>query len=158
MHRLEGVKVTRVACGSSHSICWTTQDSQTSNVHEPVLFSNSKDPLGTFLVSTKDLNNDNSNLASDSGLASSCRKSSRLSLSRILLSLESNASQQKALQHVGGGEAPACRGEVSSVSLSINTSHEDEDAGTDFYPVFVAPSSPCSSRTQSLPCGNTGED
>ena len=29
---LETVKVSRVACGSSHSICWTIQDSQTSNV------------------------------------------------------------------------------------------------------------------------------
>ena len=42
VHGLEGVKVSRVACGSSHSICWTTQDNQTTNAHEPVLFSNSK--------------------------------------------------------------------------------------------------------------------
>ena len=218
VHGLEGVKVTRVACGSSHSICWTTQDSQASNVHEPVLFSNSKDPLGTFLVGAKDLNNDNSNLSSEGGGSSNCRKSSRSSLSRILLSLESNASKQKALQHVlnalqimyvreavvaaiaphnnvttpahqggqppsggisqlntlesalsvetgedpssadvvdiavGGGEAPACRGEVSSVSLSINTSPESEDGTSDFCPVFAGPST---SKTQSLPRGST---
>lgn len=42
VHGLEGVKVSRVACGSSHSICWTTQDNQTNNAHEPVLFNNPK--------------------------------------------------------------------------------------------------------------------
>ena len=142
----------------------------------------------------------------------------RLSLSRILLSLDSNASKQKSLQHilnalqiiyareavvaaiaphnnnvtapaamdnnpdnvsqintlesqrsqivmedespddvvdiaVGGGEAPACRGEVSSASLSINTSPESEDGNSDFYPVFAGPST---SKTQSLPRGGTG--
>ena len=100
---LEGVKVARVACGSSHSVCWTTQDNQAANPHEPVLFANSKDPLGTFLVGSKDLNNDNSNINSEGAVAGGFhgyRKGGRTSLARILLSLESNASKQKALQHV----------------------------------------------------------
>jgi len=54
---------------------------------------------------------------------------------------------------VGGGEAPACRGEVSSASLSINTSPDSEDGNSDFYPVFAGAST---SKTQSLPRGGTG--
>ena len=34
------------------------------------------------------------------GVSSSCRKTGRMSLSKILLSLESNAAKQKALQHI----------------------------------------------------------
>ena len=67
-----------MACGSSHSICWTIQDSQTSNVYEPVLFANSKDPLGTHFIGLKDLNNEDS-------------------------ILDSNASKQRSLQHILNG-------------------------------------------------------
>ena len=52
--------MTRIACGPSHYICWTTQDNQTSNDHEPVLFADSKIHLGTYLVGNKGFNNDNS--------------------------------------------------------------------------------------------------
>ena len=75
------------------------QDNQISNVYEPVLFANSKDPLGTHFIGNKDLNNDDTNISSE-GSSPGSRKMSRLSLSRILLSLESNASKQKSLQHV----------------------------------------------------------
>ena len=194
----------------------TLQDSQISNVYEPVLFANSKDPLGTHFIGNKDLNNDDTNISSE-GSSSGARKQSRLSLSRILLSLDSNASKQKSLQHilnalqiiyareavvaaiaphtnnvtapaatdnnndnvstalnapeshrstgeddespddavdiaVVGGVA-ACRGEVSSTSLSLNTSPESEDGNNDFYPVFAGPTT---SKTQSLPRGGTG--
>jgi len=213
VHGLEGVKVTRVSCGSSHSICWTTQDNETTNAHEPVRFASSKDPLGTQLVGSKDLNNDSLNINNNPGMSTTCRKSTaRLSLSKILLSLESNASKQKALQHilnalqiiyvreavvaaiaphnnlaspvqpgdtanlltfntldssrsnvtseghedvadiaVGGGEAPACRGEMNSVSLSLKTTPDTEDS-SEVYPVFAGPSS--SSKTCSLPRGS----
>jgi E3 ubiquitin-protein ligase HERC2 len=121
VHGLEGVKVSRVACGSSHSICWTTQESQVANAHEPVLFAASKDPLGTHLVCGKELSNDNSGGCHNSGGSSSAAftagsagttaalvggntfgssRTSRQSLSKILLSLESNAAKQKALQHI----------------------------------------------------------
>uniref|UniRef100_H3B372 HECT-type E3 ubiquitin transferase n=1 Tax=Latimeria chalumnae TaxID=7897 RepID=H3B372_LATCH len=43
---LEGQKITRVACGSSHSVAWTTVDVATPSVHEPVLFQTARDPLG----------------------------------------------------------------------------------------------------------------
>ena len=43
---LEGQKITRVACGSSHSVAWTTVDMTTPSVHEPVLFQTARDSLG----------------------------------------------------------------------------------------------------------------
>jgi E3 ubiquitin-protein ligase HERC2 len=95
-----------VACGSSHSICWTTQESQLTNAHEPVLFAASKDPLGTHLVTAAA---DNSSCLALGGRGTAMTSSlpvataasaARLSLSKILLSLESNAAKQKALQHV----------------------------------------------------------
>ena len=36
VHGLEGYKVSRVACGSSHSVCWTSQDTPSASCHEPV--------------------------------------------------------------------------------------------------------------------------
>jgi E3 ubiquitin-protein ligase HERC2 len=47
---LEGYKITRVACGSSHSIAWATTDLSTPISHEPVLFGAAKDPLGATLL------------------------------------------------------------------------------------------------------------
>ena len=47
---LEGYKITRVACGSSHSVAWATTDLSTPISHEPVLFSAAKDPLGATLL------------------------------------------------------------------------------------------------------------
>lgn len=46
VHGLEGVKVTRVACGSSHSVAWTTSETARVQGHDPVLFAVAKDPLG----------------------------------------------------------------------------------------------------------------
>lgn len=47
---LEGVKITRVACGSSHSIAWTTSESSLPNTQEPILFATSRDPLGASFL------------------------------------------------------------------------------------------------------------
>ena len=52
---LDGYKISRVACGSSHSIAWCTTDSAPTVVHEPVLFSATKDPLGAAHMGTVQL-------------------------------------------------------------------------------------------------------
>lgn len=52
---LEGQKITRVACGSSHSVAWTTVDVATPSVHEPVLFQTARDPLGASYLGNLDL-------------------------------------------------------------------------------------------------------
>lgn len=52
VHGLEGYKISKVACGSSHSVAWCTMDTTTPTTHEPVLFSTARDPLGAFLIRT----------------------------------------------------------------------------------------------------------
>ena len=52
---LEGQKITRVACGSSHSVAWTTVDVATPAVHEPVLFQTARDPVGASYLGNTDL-------------------------------------------------------------------------------------------------------
>lgn len=47
---LEGYHITRVACGSSHSIAWATMDLASTAAHEPVPFNCEKDLLGSSLL------------------------------------------------------------------------------------------------------------
>ncbi|CAH1268469.1 HERC2 [Branchiostoma lanceolatum] len=93
---LEGVKVTRVACGSSHSVAWTTTDSAVPSRHEPVLFTMSRDPLGASALGVEP-ETDNMGASSTSQLPS---KPHRPSLARIVLSLETNVAKQQALGHI----------------------------------------------------------
>ena len=51
VHDLEGVRVSRVACGSSHSVAWTTAEPSAPAKHEPVLFPSGRDPLGADTLS-----------------------------------------------------------------------------------------------------------
>lgn len=50
MQGLEGYHITRVACGSSHSVAWATTDTSSPTSHEPVMFQVEKDPLGAALI------------------------------------------------------------------------------------------------------------
>lgn len=43
-------QVNRVACGSSHSVAWCATDQKARFVADPVLFNQSKDPLGTHIM------------------------------------------------------------------------------------------------------------
>ena len=123
MHGLEGNRISRVACGSSHSVCWTTPEAPITSCHEPVLFAAAKDPLGAGFVARNSNNcgrgieagishnsfdhlaNPHQSSAAILGITSTSgsqnshhRKtstnSSKPSLSRVILSLESNASKQ----------------------------------------------------------------
>ncbi|XP_043927990.1 E3 ubiquitin-protein ligase HERC2 [Protopterus annectens] len=95
---LEGQKITRVACGSSHSVAWTTVDIATPSVHEPVLFQTARDSLGaSYLGVPSDID---SSTASNKSSGPNSSKPNRPSLAKILLSLEGNHSKQQALSHV----------------------------------------------------------
>ena len=123
VHGLEGNRISRVSCGSSHSVCWTTPEAPITSCHEPVLFTAAKDPLGAGFVSGTSNNcgrgiepgiqhntfdhlaDSRQSSSSITGIASASgfenfhsRKSSssttKPSLSRIILSLESNSSKQ----------------------------------------------------------------
>ncbi|GAB1292151.1 E3 ubiquitin-protein ligase HERC2 [Apodemus speciosus] len=95
---LEGQKITRVACGSSHSVAWTTVDVATPSVHEPVLFQTARDPLGASYLGVPSDADSSSSSNKISG-AHNC-KPNRPSLAKILLSLEGNLAKQQALSHI----------------------------------------------------------
>ena len=156
VHGLESVKVARVACGSSHSIAWTIQDSNISNVYEPVLFANSKDPLGTHCIGKKDLNNDESNMSNAEGAGSGGKKMSRLSLSRILLSLDSNASKQKSLQHILNALQIIYAREAVVAAIAPHTNNVTAPSGGDKDPGAVSQINTLDSR-RSLEPGETEE-
>ncbi|XP_060526978.1 E3 ubiquitin-protein ligase HERC2 [Cylas formicarius] len=90
VHGLDDVRVNRVSCGSSHSVAWTSRDTQTASKAEPVIFPVAKDPLGSSILGLYD------------GDASQTPTTSKNAptLSDIVMSLESNAAKQQALQHV----------------------------------------------------------
>ncbi|KAL1138806.1 hypothetical protein AAG570_008868, partial [Ranatra chinensis] len=91
------VKVNRVACGSSHSVAWVAPDSTPTVNHEPVLFSQTKDPLGISMLglSEGEPGKETTNCGNQ-GLQ-------RESLAHTILSLDSNVAKQNALQHVLNG-------------------------------------------------------
>ena len=47
---LDGYRITKVACGSSHSVAWATTDVSSPITHEPVVFQMDRDPLGASLL------------------------------------------------------------------------------------------------------------
>ena len=49
---LDGVKITHVACGSSHSVAWTAPEQPSIAPPEPVPFPTAKDPLGASAAGT----------------------------------------------------------------------------------------------------------
>uniref|UniRef100_A0A3Q3AXX1 E3 ubiquitin-protein ligase HERC2 n=1 Tax=Kryptolebias marmoratus TaxID=37003 RepID=A0A3Q3AXX1_KRYMA len=95
---LEGQKITRVACGSSHSVAWTTVDVTTPSVHEPVLFQTARDSLGASYLGVQ--SDSDSSAVSNKMSGQSSVKSNRPSLAKILLSLDGNLAKQQALSHV----------------------------------------------------------
>ncbi|XP_012867362.1 PREDICTED: E3 ubiquitin-protein ligase HERC2 [Dipodomys ordii] len=95
---LEGQKITRVACGSSHSVAWTTVDVATPSVHEPVLFQTARDPLGASYLGVPSDTDSSASSNKISGANNS--KPNRPSLAKILLSLDGNLAKQQALSHI----------------------------------------------------------
>lgn len=82
----------RVACGSSHSVAWSLPKfSSEEDKREPVPFSSSKDPLGSYGLGIYD---------SEKTFLTTLNTKSRLSLSEVLMSLESYGARQAALNYV----------------------------------------------------------
>ncbi|GAB1604494.1 E3 ubiquitin-protein ligase HERC2-like [Argonauta hians] len=97
VHGLESFKITKVACGSSHSIAWATTDLAAPTTHEPVLFSAPRDPLGSTLLGLNQGVNDE---ITSSVTPAITTKPKRPSLSKIILSLESDAAKQQSLNYI----------------------------------------------------------
>ncbi|XP_054929802.1 E3 ubiquitin-protein ligase HERC2 isoform X6 [Dermacentor andersoni] len=103
VHGLDGIKVTRVACGSSHSVAWMTSESARTNGHNPVLFAVAKDPLGSSALGSADPTSEMAaepESSQDSNAQSKRSKMARPSLTKILLSLDGIEAKQQALHQV----------------------------------------------------------
>ncbi|XP_048589232.1 E3 ubiquitin-protein ligase HERC2 isoform X2 [Nematostella vectensis] len=98
---LEGQKITRVACGSSHSIAWAESDLPTPATHEPVMFPVSRDPLGASCLAPEPTQSPSATILdtiSNNDFISGKRH--RPSLAKIVLSLNTNCERQQALGHI----------------------------------------------------------
>ncbi|KAJ8028688.1 E3 ubiquitin-protein ligase HERC2 [Holothuria leucospilota] len=93
---LEGVRITRVACGSSHSIAWATTDVSLPAMYEPVLFTSPRDPLGAAELGVS--GEPGQDFPEVSGPVNSQKQ--RPTLSKVVLSLESTTLKQKALGQI----------------------------------------------------------
>nr|CAD7602464.1 unnamed protein product [Timema genevievae] len=100
VHGLEDVHLNRVACGSSHSVAWSMYDPQPASRHEPVLFLTSTDPLGATVLGVNEAVSDDKAPGQKSSAPQGPGKKPSLSLSKMILSLESSGAKQHALQHV----------------------------------------------------------
>ena len=86
---LKDHRITRIACGSSHSIAFATGTPASTGEFTPVSFTVALDPLGTALTSGK---------AGDDPFGHEDTK--RPSLTKVVLSLPTPAKQQEALGHI----------------------------------------------------------
>lgn len=86
---LKDQHITKIACGSSHSIAFASGVLPSSVDFTPVSFSTLHDPLGTALTSSR--------LVEDGHTLPEIK---RPSLTRIILSLQTPLKQQEALAHV----------------------------------------------------------
>lgn len=91
VHGLEDVFINRVACGSSHSLAWNLQNTQTVSKQEPVIFSVARDPLGSNALGLYDGEKPSPTTKSTKNYPS---------LSNIVMSLESSTAKQQALHHI----------------------------------------------------------
>ncbi|XP_071496413.1 E3 ubiquitin-protein ligase HERC2-like [Diadema antillarum] len=129
---LEGVRITRVACGSSHSIAWATTDTAIPSMHEPVLFTTPRDPLGATELGVF---GDPGQEAADKSLALGSSAKQRPSLAKVVLSLESNASKQQALgQILTTLQIIYARGAVVGSLMSRTDTALSESTGTSMTP------------------------
>ena len=94
---LDEFKITRVACGSSHSMAWAESDFPAPTAHEPVMFPASRDPLGASNIGP---DSQEQSLSAEAESNEYGEHRHRPSLAKIVLSLNSNYERQQALGHI----------------------------------------------------------
>lgn len=117
---IDGIKITRVACGSSHSVAWTAPEPPSVAPPEPVPFPTTKDPLGSTAAG---LNEGSAEMGRHSAQPT---KENSASLSRALLSLSSVEAQQRALHCVlYSMQIQLCRDAVVAIFSQRATMNDD---------------------------------
>lgn len=86
---LKDHRITKISCGSSHSIAFATGTPASTGEFNPVSFQSSQDPLGSTLTTSRPVED-----------APIQDETKRPSLTKIVLSLLTPAKQQEALGHI----------------------------------------------------------
>lgn len=86
------MKITRVACGSSHSIAWSDVNVHTPINHEPVPYLANEDQLGSHFVTKRS--------SSEPKVTSGKSRKQRPSLTKIVLALRKKHERQHAFGHI----------------------------------------------------------
>lgn len=89
---LEEVKITRVACGSSHSIAWCDINTHTPVNHEPVPYPVNEDRLGSHFVAKR--------CSGEPEITCSKSRKQRPSLTKVVLALRKKRERQHAFGHI----------------------------------------------------------
>ena len=149
---LKDHRITRIACGSSHSIAFATGTPPSTGEFTPVSFSVAQDPLGTALTSGK--SSDDSFTHDDS---------KRPSLTKVVLSLPTPAKQQEALGHIQTAlqiayARDAIVNSLGGVALAAQERKEDMESqqGVSVEITGVIPPSPTSSLGRPITFGKEG--
>lgn len=150
---LKDHRITRIACGSSHSIAFATGAPASSGEFNPISFQTTQDPLGTLLTSNKPLQE----VVTDQN----DEDDKRPSLTKIVLSLSSAAKQQEALAHIQTALQIAYARDtiVSSlggVALAVQECEEAEsEQGVSVEITGIIPPSPVVSSSITGGCGRS---
>ena len=89
---MDEVKITRVACGSSHSIAWSDINTYTPVNHEPVPYPVNEDRLGSYFVGKR--------CTGEAHVTSGKSRKQRPSLTKIVLALRKKSERQRAFGHI----------------------------------------------------------
>jgi len=137
---LKDHRITKIACGSSHSIAFATGLPQATGEFTPISFATTQDALGTSLMIKK---------SDDSHLQDELK---RPSLTKIILSLTTPSKQQESLAHVLTALQIAYARDaiVSSLGGVASAAQErDQDKPTDSHDVVeITGVLPMSSETK----------
>ena len=151
---LKDHRITRIACGSSHSIAFATGTPASTGEFTPVSFNVAHDPLGTALTSGKFAED---SLGHDDG--------KRPSLTKVVLSLPTPAKQQEALGHIQTAlqiayARDAIVNSLGGVALAAQERKEDMESqqGASVEITGIIPPSPTSSLTRPLSFGGKSEE
>ena len=135
---LKDHRITKIACGSSHSIAFATSSPASSGEFTPISFQTTQDSLGTALTSSKP----------PPEIVKESDDNKRPSLTKIVLSLLSPAKQQEALAHIQTAlqiayARDAIVSSLGGVALAVQESEETEsEQGTSVEITGVIPPSP----------------
>ena len=151
---LKDHRITRIACGSSHSIAFATGTPASTGEFTPVSFTVALDPLGTALTSGK---------ASEDPFGH--EDSKRPSLTKVVLSLPTPAKQQEALGHIQTAlqiayARDAIVNSLGGVALAAQERKEDMESqqGVPVEITGIIPPSPTTSMTRPPSFGGKSEE